>query len=144
MKADVNDKTDDRDVFPWRIPEFGPQMIIPFLSISKQKFRNSTVLSKTFQIKRKPLKGIQSGSTEKKYQKCVGGNLKRNGEDFDVTASYSHFRSECLNGIHRFDLVVFIPSYKRTENTSYMSEVAYLKFNFKRQCSFISSSWVQY
>ena len=77
MNADVNDKTDDRDVFPWRIPEFGPQMIIPFLSISKQKFRNSTVLSKTFQIKRKPLKGIQSGSTEKKYQKCVGGKPKR-------------------------------------------------------------------
>ena len=125
MKADVNDKTDDRDVFPWRTPEFGPEMVIPFLSISKQKFRNSTtvILSKTFQIKRKSLKGIQSGSTEKKYQKCVGGNLKRNGEDFDVIASYSHFRSECLNSIHRFNLVVFIPSYKRTENTSYMSHI---------------------
>ena len=59
------------NVFPWRTPE----MIIPFLSISKQKFRNSAYYQRHFKLKRIKESPSRVYKAKKKYQKCVGDSL---------------------------------------------------------------------
>ena len=59
------------NVFPWRTPE----MIIPFLSISKQKFRNSAYYQRHFKLKRIKESPSRVYKAKKKYQKCVGDSV---------------------------------------------------------------------